>query len=124
MEKPGLYIHVPFCRRKCLYCAFFSVAAFDAGRVEDYRRALCHEARNQVVRYFGGDDGLAYLLHSLFEKFPVLGFVYRLGIGAYEPYARPFQKPAARQLHGKGQPRLPAQPRKHGIGFFLFYNAL
>ena len=55
MEKPGLYIHVPFCRRKCLYCAFFSVAAFDAGRVEDYRRALCHEARNQVVRYFGGE---------------------------------------------------------------------
>jgi oxygen-independent coproporphyrinogen III oxidase len=25
MEQPGLYIHVPFCRGKCPYCAFFSV---------------------------------------------------------------------------------------------------
>lgn len=25
MEKPGLYVHVPFCRSKCPYCGFFSV---------------------------------------------------------------------------------------------------
>lgn len=25
MEKAGLYIHVPFCRRKCSYCDFFSI---------------------------------------------------------------------------------------------------
>lgn len=26
-EAPGLYIHVPFCRSKCPYCAFFSIPA-------------------------------------------------------------------------------------------------
>jgi len=26
LEKPGLYVHVPFCREKCPYCGFFSVA--------------------------------------------------------------------------------------------------
>lgn len=27
MASPGLYIHIPFCRSKCPYCAFFSVAS-------------------------------------------------------------------------------------------------
>lgn len=27
MKAPGLYIHIPFCRSKCPYCAFFSVAS-------------------------------------------------------------------------------------------------
>ncbi len=27
MSRPGLYIHIPFCRGKCPYCAFFSVAS-------------------------------------------------------------------------------------------------
>jgi len=29
-EPPGLYLHVPFCRRKCLYCDFFSSTDLDA----------------------------------------------------------------------------------------------
>ena len=32
----GLYLHIPFCRRKCLYCDFCSFA----GRTGDYRRYL------------------------------------------------------------------------------------
>lgn len=27
MTSPGLYIHIPFCRSKCPYCGFFSVAS-------------------------------------------------------------------------------------------------
>lgn len=26
-DRPGLYIHIPFCRSKCLYCDFYSVAS-------------------------------------------------------------------------------------------------
>ncbi len=29
-EHPGLYIHFPFCRSKCLYCDFYSVASLAA----------------------------------------------------------------------------------------------
>jgi oxygen-independent coproporphyrinogen-3 oxidase len=27
MKTPGLYVHIPFCRSKCPYCAFFSIAS-------------------------------------------------------------------------------------------------
>ena len=37
----SLYIHVPFCHRKCAYCSFYSVA--DSGRVEAYLDALGRE---------------------------------------------------------------------------------
>ena len=34
----GIYIHIPFCRRKCLYCAFYSVALLS--RKQDFLDAL------------------------------------------------------------------------------------
>lgn len=37
-----LYIHVPFCARKCIYCDFFSVP-FDKERAVRYTEALCRE---------------------------------------------------------------------------------
>ena len=42
MAGAGIYIHIPFCVRKCLYCDFYSVpAAGDA--VASYTDALCLE---------------------------------------------------------------------------------
>lgn len=58
----GLYLHIPFCRSKCDYCDFYSVAGRD-GRMDDYQKALLQHiaetgplTKNQVVDsvYIGG----------------------------------------------------------------------
>ena len=41
-DKAELYIHIPFCVRKCLYCDFLSFPADDAVK-EKYVDALCEE---------------------------------------------------------------------------------
>lgn len=43
--KRGLYIHVPFCRSKCPYCSFNSVACVDPSEHRKYLVALECEAR-------------------------------------------------------------------------------
>ncbi len=44
----GLYIHIPFCRRKCLYCDFYSVALQD-GFAERYTQAV----KRNIAAYGG-----------------------------------------------------------------------
>jgi len=55
-----LYIHIPFCIKKCLYCDFYSVP-FKSHTVEDYIEALCREIKskrdvvgNLIAIYIGG----------------------------------------------------------------------
>lgn len=38
-EMLGLYLHIPFCRSKCDYCDFYSLAGQD-DRMDDYQQAL------------------------------------------------------------------------------------
>ncbi|MCD4652937.1 radical SAM family heme chaperone HemW [bacterium] len=40
---PGLYIHIPFCRTKCVYCDFVSSPEFDSDIIARYIRAIGYE---------------------------------------------------------------------------------
>lgn len=44
----GIYVHIPFCRRKCYYCDFFSVGSRNAPW-HDYATALLNEARQRIA---------------------------------------------------------------------------
>ncbi len=39
----AIYIHIPFCERKCLYCDFFSLAGCGPALKRSYVKALCKE---------------------------------------------------------------------------------
>ena len=63
----GIYIHIPFCERKCPYCDFYSVAPTDGLR-ERYIASLINEAAafeplEADTLYFGG--GTPSLLSAL-----------------------------------------------------------
>ena len=63
MKPLGLYLHIPFCRSKCLYCDFCSLPARSEELIAAYVDALCRDiaARKDACReyavqtiYFGG----------------------------------------------------------------------
>lgn len=62
LEKlPGLYIHIPFCKKKCDYCDFYSVTATDDKATQYTQALLAHlEEAAEFVRspvetvYIGG----------------------------------------------------------------------
>ena len=82
-ETPGLYIHIPFCRTKCNYCAFHSSTAL--ARVPEFLPALGQEMdlyRNDFSTfdtvYLGGGTpsalsikDLATILKDVADKFTV-----------------------------------------------------
>jgi oxygen-independent coproporphyrinogen-3 oxidase len=74
MPDSGLYIHVPFCRRRCVYCDFDSSVLGDGTEVGKYVDAAAAEARaasaaspGLTVRtvYFGGGTPTAIGAASL-----------------------------------------------------------
>lgn len=57
----GIYLHIPFCKRRCIYCDFYSTTL--ENRKDEYVAALCHELQmrhdylqGETVEtiYFGG----------------------------------------------------------------------
>ena len=60
-SKLGLYIHIPFCRTKCLYCDFCSFVSRGEGTRDEYVDALTKEIEARGTKeylvdtiYFGG----------------------------------------------------------------------
>jgi len=61
-EPLGIYVHIPFCRSKCAYCDFYSLAGAE-DRMEEYQKALLAHIRETAplaggyqadTVYFGG----------------------------------------------------------------------
>ena len=60
----AIYVHIPFCKQKCLYCDFTSYACYGEGEMRAYTDALCHEIEARAGEaanvapgatiYFGG----------------------------------------------------------------------
>ncbi len=85
-ETIGLYIHIPFCRQKCLYCDFPSFADQEE-RQEEYVSALIEEIRRRSQKYtekkvasvfFGGGTPTALpapllekLMRTVFASFDI-----------------------------------------------------
>ncbi len=59
-DQAGLYIHFPFCVRKCTYCDFFSVP-YDRDLVVHYLRALMMEAELVAAEESWGNIATIYL---------------------------------------------------------------
>ena len=41
----GIYLHIPFCKKRCIYCDFFSTTRKEQKTA--YIRAMCHELNNR-----------------------------------------------------------------------------
>jgi oxygen-independent coproporphyrinogen-3 oxidase len=84
MSKPGIYIHIPFCRSRCSYCDFATDVYKNAETVERYVSALTREIENFPATetvdtiYFGGGTPsllnpaqLEKILDAIYKKFSV-----------------------------------------------------
>ena len=88
----GIYIHIPFCRSRCIYCGFYSTTALDLR--QRYVDALCREMEIRGTRkeeggtrneeeietiYLGGGTPSqlsAAQLHQIFEAIYIYNNVY------------------------------------------------
>ena len=76
----GLYIHIPFCKSRCIYCAFYSTTL--SGLQDDYVDALCREMDTHP--FFGGGCRSVYigggtpsqLSHTLLRR--LLLYIYKV----------------------------------------------
>ena len=56
----GLYLHVPFCRSKCIYCDFYSLPQAEE-QIDRYIEALCRHLETASERCEGYTVDTVYL---------------------------------------------------------------
>ncbi|GAB4370014.1 MAG: radical SAM family heme chaperone HemW [Calditrichia bacterium] len=49
MQNAGIYLHIPFCERKCGYCDFYSIT--NLNKIEVFVEGLCKEIRLRAAQY-------------------------------------------------------------------------
>ena len=92
----GIYIHIPFCKSRCIYCAFYSTTAFDLR--QRYVDALCREmvirgtrneergtTRNEEeieTIYLGGGTPSQLTVPQLHQIFDALYNIYKVSPAA------------------------------------------
>ena len=85
-EKLGIYIHIPFCRSKCDYCDFYSLAGRD-DRMDQYQKALLSHIKETAplaqdfpvdTIYIGGGTPSYYGAKRLKELLGVIRKLYKV----------------------------------------------
>ncbi len=84
MKKFGIYVHIPFCKKKCKYCDFISFSCFEK-KEEEYVNCLIKEIENKKCSnivstiYIGGgtpsiidSKNVVKILDSIYSNFNVL----------------------------------------------------
>ena len=83
----GIYIHIPFCRSKCIYCDFYSLQCQDQPLMDAYLKAICTHIKETGpltpgyrvdTIYFGGGtpshfgaEALSAILTTIRQHFDV-----------------------------------------------------
>ena len=135
----GIYIHIPFCRSKCDYCDFYSLAGCD-NRMDDYQRAVLAHLKETALSaqsfcvdtiYFGGGTPSYYGEKRLRGLLAAVKKYYRVEKGAeitFEANPDSAEFKALRALRRAGfnrvslglqsacQPELEAVHRPHTAG--------
>ena len=107
----GLYIHIPFCKRRCLYCDFFSTTLME--RQDEYIAAVVkeiqrrHDEAGEPIRtvYIGGGTpstlkidaitGINQVIHSTY----IAEYTFELNPGdANEEYLRALKEAGINRL--------------------------
>lgn len=78
-SRSGLYIHVPFCKSRCIYCGFYSTVGTRLR--QDYVDALCEEIRlrgplRPITVYIGGGTPSQLSFAQLEQLFRCMDEVY------------------------------------------------
>ncbi|MDK2953996.1 MAG: hypothetical protein PWQ27_1379 [Kosmotoga sp.] len=98
MKEVGIYIHLPFCKRKCDYCDFLTLP-FDADQAETYNKALLSEielwtSNNELMLktlYFGGGSPSLYQPRFLEKLIDRLAFSSQFQVEELTLEANPWE---------------------------------